>query len=92
MALHQPGSMSDPPPPGAPGMPRPGTEPGGPSVGWAGATIIPGPARAGLTPGDSVRFVQLDPPLPIPAQGGQGRAPHANSSARLSAGGGTYPS
>lgn len=72
-------------------MPRPGTEPGGSSVGWAGATIIPGPAHAFLTPGGSVRFVQLDPPQPIPAQGGLGQARHANSSARNSQGGGTMP-
>jgi hypothetical protein len=69
-------------------MPRPGTEAGGPSVGWAGATIIAGPAIAGITPGDSVRFVQLN----IPPHGGLGAAPQANSSARFHQGSGNMSS
>lgn len=96
-ALHQPGTMADPPPPGAPGYARPGTEPGGPScVGEfsesAGGTVPMPLARLGepvvafTTPGDSV-VAQLN----IPAQGGLGQAPQANSSARLQQGGGTMP-
>lgn len=89
MATLEPGNMGDPPPPGAPGLPRPGTEPGGPfSVQRIPvAQPISGPLVAGTTPGDSV-LAQLI----IEAQDGLGQAPEANSSARLQQGGGTYPS
>lgn len=86
--LYQPGSMGDPPPPGWPNMPRPGTEPGGPSS----TTRVPvsvtlaGPSVAGTTPGDSVMAGNV-----IPAYGGQGEAPNPLSSARLQQGGGTMP-
>jgi hypothetical protein len=96
--MFEPGSMGDPFPLGSPGVATSGLQPGGPSWmgvrGPVGATPVPDVGR--ITPGDSV-LAQVYPGMagiasPVPAAGGLGQAPHANSSARLGPSSGTYPS
>jgi hypothetical protein len=89
----EPGDQGAPFTIGSPGVPASGADPGGPN--WIGVRgpLNPTPVLTvgGITPGESILAI-VSPPSPLAPTAGAGQAPHANSSARLSQGGGTYPS